>query len=70
MTQKELADLVGVSRRTISAIENCRNAPTIDVANRIADVFRDTVDAVFKYDYEGKPHCLIVEIVLDDLPDP
>ena len=41
ITQKELADLVGVSRQTMNAIENNKHAPTIDVAIRIADVFRE-----------------------------
>ena len=55
MTQKELAARVGVSRQTMNAIENCRHAPTIDVAIRIADVFRMTVDELFDLDYEGRP---------------
>jgi len=60
MTQKELADFVGVSRQTINAIENNRHAPTIDVAIRIADVFREAVDTVFGYEYDGKPKYLMV----------
>ena len=55
MTQKALAGRVGVSRQTMNAIENGRHAPTIDVAIRIADVFRTTVDRLFDLDYEGKP---------------
>ena len=55
MTQKHLAELVGVSRQTMNAIENCRHAPTVDVAMRIADVFRITVDQLFDLDYVGRP---------------
>jgi putative transcriptional regulator len=55
MTQKQLAECVGISRQTMNAIENCRHAPTIDVAIRIADVFGTTVDQVFDLDYEGRP---------------
>lgn len=55
MTQKQLAKRVGVSRQTMNAIENCRHAPTIDVAIRIADVFGITVDQLFTLDYEGRP---------------
>ena len=55
MTQKKLAELVGISRQTMNAIENCRHAPTVTVAIRIADVFRVTVDQLFELDYEGKP---------------
>ncbi len=57
MTQKQLAELVGVSRQTMHAIENCQHAPKIDVAIRIADVFGVLVDEVFEFDYDGKPEC-------------
>lgn len=55
MTQKRLAELVGVSRQTMNAIENGRHAPTVDVAIRIADVFHVSVDQLFDLDYEGRP---------------
>ncbi len=55
MTQKQLAQLVGVSRQTMNAIENCKHAPTIDVAIRVADVFGVSVGQMSEYDYEGKP---------------
>lgn len=55
MTQKQLAERVGVSRQTLNAIENSRRAPTIDVAIRIADVFRVPVEELFDLDYEGRP---------------
>ena len=61
MTQKALADQVGVSRQTINAIENNKHAPPIDVAIRTADVF--------VYEYEGKPEFLIVSVTLDDGSD-
>ena len=60
MTQKELAEKVGVSRQTMNAIENNKHAPTIDVAIRIADVFREAVDTVFEYEYDGRPEFLVV----------
>ena len=55
MTQKHLAERVGVSRQTMNAIENCRHPPTVDVAIRIADVFGITVDTLFDLDYDGRP---------------
>jgi putative transcriptional regulator len=55
MTQKHLAERVGVSRQTMNAIENCRHAPTVAVAIRIADVFSITVDQLFNLEYAGKP---------------
>ena len=55
MTQKQLAECVGVSRQTMNAIENGRHAPTIEMAIRIADVFGVTVDQLFDLDYDGRP---------------
>lgn len=55
MTQKHLAERVGVSRQTMNAIENSKHAPTIDVAIRIADVFGIFVDQLFECNYDGKP---------------
>lgn len=55
MTQKQLAERVGISRQTMNAVENGRHAPTVDVAIRIADVFGLSVDQLFDLEYEGKP---------------
>jgi len=55
MTQKALAERVGISRQTMNAIENCRHAPTVSVAIRMADVFHVSVDQLFDLEYEGKP---------------
>jgi len=55
MTQRELGTRVGVSRQTMNAIENCRHAPTVAVAIRIADVFQVWVDQIFELDYDDKP---------------
>lgn len=55
MTQKALAERVGISRQTMNAIENRHHAPTVAVAIRIADVFHVPVDHLFSLDYEGKP---------------
>ncbi len=55
MTQKALAERVGISRQTINAVENCHHAPTVSVAIRIADVFSITIDELFSLDYDGKP---------------
>ena len=49
MTQAELADRVGVTRQTIIAIEQGKYSPTLEMAFRIARVFRVPLDAVFQY---------------------
>ena len=47
MTQRELADLVGVTRQTIVAIEGDKYAPSLEVAFRIADTFDVPLETVF-----------------------
>jgi putative transcriptional regulator len=48
MNQKELADKVNVSRRTISSLENGHYNPSLDLAFRITKVLgRDSIEDVF-----------------------
>ncbi len=49
MTQKELADFVGVSRQTINAIEGDKYPPSLDVAFKIAHAFGASIEDVFLY---------------------
>jgi putative transcriptional regulator len=48
MTQQQLADLVGVSRQTVVALEKGRYNPSLELAMRIARVFGLTVEEVFR----------------------
>ena len=48
MTQKELADRVGVTRQTILAIENGKYFPTLELAFRIARTFDVPLDEDFR----------------------
>lgn len=49
MTQQELAELVGVTRQTIGAIESAKYSPSLELAFRIAYVFNVSVEGVFEY---------------------
>ncbi|MFN4157835.1 MAG: helix-turn-helix transcriptional regulator [Gemmobacter sp.] len=49
MTQRDLADRVGVTRQTIVAIETGRYAPSLDLAFRIAHAFGRPLEEVFSY---------------------
>ena len=53
MTQKELASRVEVTRQTIVAIENAKYSPSLEVAFKIAEVFQEKLEVVFKYDPSG-----------------
>ncbi|MBN2807092.1 MAG: helix-turn-helix transcriptional regulator [Prolixibacteraceae bacterium] len=56
MTQQELADRTGVTRQTIVAIENGKYSPTLELAFRIAEVFKLPLEDIFTYqtDDDGK----------------
>lgn len=49
MTQKDLADRVGVTRQTIIAIEAGKYAPSLELAFRIAHAFGRPLETVFTY---------------------
>lgn len=49
MTQAELADLIGVTRQTIIAVEQGRYSPSLEMAFRIARAFNVPLDDVFQY---------------------
>lgn len=52
MTQKDLAEAVGVTRQTILAIEAAKYAPTLELAFRIARAFGKPLEEVFTYEDE------------------
>jgi putative transcriptional regulator len=49
MTQQKLAEMVGVSRQTIIAIEADKYSPSLDLAFRIAHAFGVSIGEVFEY---------------------
>jgi len=49
MTQQKLAEVVGVSRQTIIAIEADKYSPSLDLAFRIAQAFDVSIGEVFEY---------------------
>lgn len=51
--QEEFAGAMGVSRQTISSLENGRYNPSIMLAYRIAQYFGMTIEEVFIFEEEG-----------------
>lgn len=51
--QEELAKAMGVSRQTISSLENGRYNPSITLAYKIAKYFDRTIEEVFIFEEEG-----------------
>jgi putative transcriptional regulator len=50
MSQAELGQRIGVTRQTIAAIEAGKYSPSLEVAFRIAHVFRMPLGEVFQWD--------------------
>ena len=50
--QEEFAKLMGVSRQTISSLENGRYNPSIILAYKIAKYFEMTIEEVFVFEEE------------------
>jgi putative transcriptional regulator len=49
MTQADLAERIGVTRQAVIAIEQGRYSPSLEMAFRIARVFKMPLDDVFHY---------------------
>lgn len=52
--QEELADILEVSRQTISSLENGRYNPSIILAFKIARHFNLSIEEIFIYEGEDK----------------
>lgn len=50
MTQQQLADLVGITRQTIVALEKGNYSPSLELAFRIARAFAAPLEDLFFYE--------------------
>ena len=48
LRQEDLAEILGVSRQTIIAIENNKYDPSLELAMRISEHFGKSVNEIFK----------------------
>jgi putative transcriptional regulator len=55
MTQKELAEKIGVTRQTVVAIEKAKYGPSLELAFLIAHVFDAPLEDVFQVSIDGEP---------------
>ena len=53
--QEQLASALGVSRQTISSLENGRYNPSIILAFKIARYFNLSIEDIFIYEEEPEP---------------
>ena len=48
LRQEDLAEILGITRQTIIAIENNKYDPTLELAMKISEFFEVTVNEIFK----------------------
>ena len=53
-SQEELADMIGVSRQTLSKYETGESLPDIEKCKRLANVFGVTIDDLIAYDKKNE----------------
>jgi putative transcriptional regulator len=51
-TQEDLGKRVGVSRQAINALEMEKHIPSLDLAYRLASVFKRAVEQIFESPYK------------------
>ena len=49
LTQEELADLIGISRQAINAIEKEKFDPSLPTAFKMAILFKTTIEDIFTF---------------------
>jgi len=49
LTQDELADLIGVSRQAINAIEKEKFDPSLPTAFKLSELFKTSIEELFIY---------------------
>lgn len=54
VNQEELAEALGVSRQTISSLENGRYNPSIELAYKLSKYFGMTIEEVFIFEEAEK----------------
>ena len=47
LTQIELSNKIGISRRALSSIENATSIPSVDIALKLAEILNTTVESLF-----------------------
>ncbi|WP_410717659.1 helix-turn-helix transcriptional regulator [Brevibacillus sp. SIMBA_040] len=54
ISQEDLANMCGVTRQTINAIENDKYDPTLSLAFRLSIHLGTTIDELFTYEEDSK----------------
>lgn len=50
LTQEQLSEKLGITRQTVIALEKNKYAPSLELAYKIAKLFKVTIEEVFIYE--------------------
>jgi putative transcriptional regulator len=50
ITQEQLADVLGVTRQTIHAVESGKYNPSLELAFKLAHFFETSIEDIFQYE--------------------
>ena len=65
LTQEELAELIGISRQAINAIEKEKFDPSLPTAFKMAKLFKTSIEDLFMYENKWKQkHFFLFTIIL------
>ena len=53
MTQKDLSEMIGVSRSTVAMWETGKSNPTVSMLRRLSELFRCSIDELIKEEGQG-----------------
>ena len=56
LTQEELAELIGISRQAINAIEKEKFDPSLPTAFKMAKLFKTSIEDLFMYENKQKQY--------------
>lgn len=60
LTQIELSNKIGISRRALSSIENATSIPSVDIALKLAEILNTTVENLFSINDKPIEHTAIL----------
>lgn len=69
LTQTELSNKIGISRRALSSIESATSIPSVDIALKIASILNTTVEELFRLNEQPETQITTANNIIDFVPN-
>lgn len=69
LTQTELSNKIGISRRALSSIESATAIPSVDIALKIASILNTTVEELFSLNEQPEIQTMTTNNIVDFIPN-